>query len=238
MKLFWRSLWFYLGLFISLLVYVPVTLPGLLLPYPQRYRLLTCWAQGMLWWLKITCQLTYQVTGVENLPTTPAIILSKHQSAWETIAFARLFPMQTWVLKRELLWLPLFGWALATLRPIAIKRQDSRRSLHQLVEQGKQRLASGLWVVIFPEGTRVAVGARQRYQSGGAWLGISSGVPIVPVAHNAGVFWPRQGFIKHPGTIQVVVGPVIDPRHKTAKEVNLLVEEWIENTLLTLKTTP
>jgi 1-acyl-sn-glycerol-3-phosphate acyltransferase len=163
------------------------------------------------------------------------VILAKHQSAWETIAFQQIFPPQTWVLKRELLWIPLFGWALALLRPIAIDRGAGRVAIEQVIEQGRERLQSGIWVVVFPEGTRVAPGTRRRYGIGGAALAAASGYPVVPVAHNAGSFWPRRGFRKRPGMIRVVIGPVIDSHGKTAEEIRRQAEEWIENTMAGLE---
>jgi 1-acyl-sn-glycerol-3-phosphate acyltransferase len=185
--------------------------------------------------LKHICGLDYRVDGLEHLPAGAAVILAKHQSAWETIAFQQIFPPQTGVLKRELLWIPLFGWALALLRPIAIDRGAGRVAIEQVIEQGRERLQSGIWVVVFPEGTRVASGTRRRYGIGGAALAAASGYPVVPVAHNAGFFWPRRGFLKRPGTIRVVIGPVIDPRGKTAEEIRRQAEEWIENTMARLE---
>jgi len=139
------------------------------------------------------------------------------------------------VLKRELLWIPLFGWALALLRPIAIDRVAGRVAIEQVIEQGRERLQSGIWVVVFPEGTRVAPGTRRRYGIGGAALAAAGGYPVVPVAHNAGSFWPRRGFLKRPGMIRVVIGPVIDPRGKTAEDIRRQAEEWIENTMAGLE---
>lgn len=234
--LFLRSLWFYCGMVMAVLVWTIIFTPFLLpLSYQKRYRIISGWAYFTSWWLEKTCRLTYQVEGAENIPTTAAIILSKHQSAWETIVFQKIFPPQVWVLKQELFWIPFFGWALKSLNPIAIRRKNIRQSMQEIIEQGKDRLAKGIWVVIFPEGTRVAVGEKKRYGVGGAMLAEKSGYPVVPVAHNAGKFWPRSGFIKYPGTIKVVIGPVIDPQGKDYKEINRLTEEWIEGTMLNLK---
>lgn len=235
MKLFLRSLIFYIGLVTSLVLFAPVFFLSLFFPYRQRYYLLALWPKWSLWWLAKTCHLTYELRGQENLPSTAAIIFSNHQSAWETLAAPALFPMQTWVLKRELLWIPVFGWGLAVLKPIAIQRKNIHRALQQMVEQGQQRLAEGVWIIVFPEGTRVALGEKKRYRVGGALLAAKSAYPLVPIAHNAGTFWPRQGFIKRPGTIQVVIGPVIECLNKDYKEINELAEQWIESTLLTLK---
>ncbi len=235
MMLFLRSIIFYIGIILAVLIFTPLGFLLYPLPYPQRYLIMTGWGRFTIWWLKQTCQLTYQIQGLENVPTVPAIILSKHQSAWETIVYQKIFPKQAWLIKRELLWIPLFGWALGTLKPIVIERKNLRQSMQRIIEQGKQRLAEGLWVVIFPEGTRVRVGEKKRYGIGGALLAEKSGSPVLPIAHNSGQFWPPKDFIKRPGTIQVVIGPVIDPSGKTYQEINALAEKWIEDTMLTLE---
>jgi 1-acyl-sn-glycerol-3-phosphate acyltransferase len=229
--LFLRSLLFYIGIVLMLFVFAPIALLILPLPHRQRYRIMTNWGRFTIWWLKKTCRLTYQIEGLENLPNIPAIILSKHQSAWETIVYQQIFPVHVWLLKRELLYIPLFGWALASLKPISIDRKNFRQSIPKIIEQGKQRLADGLWLVIFPEGTRVAPGEKKRYGIGGALLAEKTGYPVLPVAHNSGQFWPPNSFIKYPGTIQLIIGPVIDTRDKTYQEINSLVENWIEKTV-------
>lgn len=232
MELFIRALIFYLGLALAAIICFTLALFLLPLPFRQRYQFITQWSEFALWWLKTTCRLSYQLHGQSNIPEQPVIVLSKHQSAWETIALTRLFLPQCWVLKRELLWVPFFGWSLAMLKPIAINRGSPRRAIQQVVKQGKQRLAQGIFVVIFPEGTRVAPGERGRYGIGGAWLAAESGYSVVPVAHNAGKFWPPHGFLKYPGTIQIHIGPAIDSKDKTAQEINTLVETWIEGKIL------
>ena len=222
---------------LSAAVYAPLMLPTVVLPFALRYRLISAWARFQLIVLKHLCRLDYRVEGREHLPGGAAIILSKHQSAWETIAFQGIFPPQTWVLKRELLWIPLFGWALALLRPIAIDRSAGRKAIEQVIEQGRERLQSGIWVVVFPEGTRVAPGTRKRYAMGGAVLAAETGYPVVPVAHNAGSFWLRRGFLKRPGIVRVVIGPMIDSRGQKAEEIIKQVEEWIENKMVELEKT-
>lgn len=222
---------------LSAAVYAPLMLPTVALPFATRYRLISAWARFQLIMLKHLCRLDYRVEGREHLPGGAAIILAKHQSAWETIAFQEIFPPQTWVLKRELLWIPLFGWALALLRPIAIDRGAGRRAIEQVIEQGRERLQSGIWVVVFPEGTRVAPGTRKRYAMGGAVLAAETDYPVVPVAHNAGSFWLRRGFLKRSGTVRVVIGPVIDSRGKTAEEIIRRTEEWVENKMVELEET-
>jgi 1-acyl-sn-glycerol-3-phosphate acyltransferase len=200
---------------------------SLLLPYRLRYALVSRWAHCNLWWLEKTCRLSHIVVGVENIPKPPTIIFCKHESAWETLALQRYFAPQVWVIKRELLWIPFFGWGLATLRPIAIDRRSGRAALDQILIQGRARLNDGCWVVVFPEGTRVAPGERRRYRMGGALLAETTGCPVLPVAHNAGDYWPRNGFIKRPGTIQLTIGPVIDSAGRSAADINRLAEAWI-----------
>ncbi len=226
--LFLRSLLFALGMWLSTLVFAPLAVLTFPFPFTVRYAFITRWARFNLWWLRLTCRLDYQVRGRENIPVGNAIVFCKHQSAWETLALQKIFPPQVWLLKRELLWVPFFGWGLAMLEPIAIDRRAGRKAVEQLVTQGGERLANGRWVVIFPEGTRVPPGQTGRYGIGGAVLAAKSGYPVVPVAHNAGEFWPRRGFIKRPGTITVVVGPAIESQGKTAEMIKEEAREWIE----------
>lgn len=200
-----------------------------------RYRFISLWAKMMLPILGAICGIRHQVKGIENLPTQPCVILCKHQSAWETLALQLVFPPQVWVLKRELLWIPFFGWALALTSPIAIKRSDGKGAMKQLLKQGKERLEQGFCVVIFPEGTRIPFGQRGKYKIGGAMLAASSGVPVVPVAHNAGRLWGRNAFSKHPGMITMSIGAPIDPRGLKAEEINARVEAWIENEIQDLE---
>ncbi len=199
-----------------------------------RYRIISGWALIMLWLLRVLCGIRMEVRGAGNIPCEPCIVLCKHQSAWETIALQKIFPPQVWVLKRELLWLPFFGWGLAMTSPIAIKRSEGREAIRQLLRQGKERLALGFCVVIFPEGTRIPYGQRGKYKIGGALLGASSGAPVVPVAHNAGRLWGRKSFLKHPGVITMSIGAPIDPAGLKADEINRRVEEWIETEIAQL----
>ncbi len=198
----------------------------------NRYRVTSSWTFIMLFLLRHVCGIRYQLTGAENIPKTPSIILSKHQSAWETLAFQEIFPPQVWVLKKELLWIPFFGWGLAMTSPIAIDRSARKKALEQIVEQGKDRLNQGFWIVIFPEGTRIPPGQRGRYRIGGAWLATHTDTLVVPVAHNAGELWGRNSFIKYPGTITVSIGKPIDPTDMEAGELNAQVETWIETEML------
>ena len=194
-----------------------------------RYRIISQWARSTIFLARVICGLKYQVIGAENITETPAVILSKHQSAWETIAFQLIFPPQVWVLKRELLRIPFFGWGLAMTSPIAIDRSAGKEALKQIVAQGKDRLAQGLWVVVFPEGTRMKPGTKGKYGIGGAWLATHAGAPVLPVAHNAGEFWGKGAFLKYPGTITVSIGKPIDSKGMKPAELNQLVEQWIES---------
>ena len=225
-----RAILFYLGM--SLVTTVVVALSPLSFPFSQRLRAryFSLWAHFVLWWLKLTCNLSFRVEGRENIPDGTALILAKHQSAWETIAMQTIFPPQTWVLKRNLLLIPIFGWGLAMTRPVAIDRTAGKKALKQVINQGIDRLQRGLWVVIFPEGTRTAPGQQKRYAIGGAMLAQKSGYPVVPVCHNAGEFWPKQGFVKKPGEITLVIGEPFDPTDMKAGDINTQVEEWIEST--------
>jgi len=188
-----------------------------------------------VWLLKVLCKLSYEVEGNENLPEGAAIVLAKHQSTYETFVLPFLFPPFTWVLKRELIWVPLFGWGLAMLQPIAIDRNSGRKAMDQLIKQGKDRLDNGLWIVIFPEGTRVAAGKKGRYRLGGAVLAHETGYPVVPVAHNAGSFWPKHSLTIRPGKVKIVIGPLIESKGKSADEIKQLTESWIETTVKRLE---
>jgi len=194
-----------------------------------RYRIISGWALTILWLLRVLCGIRMEVRGAENIPKQPCIVLCKHQSAWETIALQKVFPPQVWVLKRELLWLPFFGWGLAMTSPIAIRRSNGKEAMKQLLRQGKERLAQGFCVVIFPEGTRIPYGQRGKYKIGGALLGAHCGASVVPVAHNAGKLWGRNSFLKHPGVITMSIGAPIVTAGLKADEINQHAEEWIEN---------
>lgn len=199
-----------------------------------RYRMITGYNHTVIWLARVILGIRYVVLGRENLPKTPAVIMSKHQSAWETVAFLCLFPPVAAVIKQELLDLPFFGWAYRMLSPIAIDRAAGRAALKKIVEQGRDKLAQGFWVLVFPEGERVAAGEKGRYGIGGGWLAANTGAPVVPVAHNAGEVWAKDAFIKHPGIITISIGPVISSQDKSASEIMREVEAWIETEMTTL----
>jgi len=229
-----RSFIFTLGMWIFTILFTTLGLFTFPFKPHTRYRYLTKWARCMLWWLRVSCGLTFEVKGAENIPDSPSIILCKHQSAWETLSLQVIFPPQVWVLKRELLWIPFFGWALALTSPIAINRAAGREALKQLVAQGKDRLAQKFWVVIFPEGTRTAPGKRGKYHIGGAWLATHTQTQVVPVAHNAGEFWPKNSMLKRPGVITISIGKPIQSAGLKPDALNQQVEDWVEAEMLTL----
>lgn len=232
---FWiRSLLFYLGVVVITPIFSILAILLFPLNNVTRSRIASGWAYCTLFWLKLTCNLGVSVKGKEHIPNHPSIILSKHQSAWETIALQTIFPPQIWVMKRELLMIPFLGWAFMALAAIPIDRSSGREALKKLVAHGKDRLARGLWVVIFPEGTRTAPGQRAKYHIGGAWLASHTQSTVVPVAHNAGRYWRKNSFKKYPGTIQVVIGPPIETAGLKPEEVNQRVENWIESEMLSL----
>lgn len=200
-----------------------------------RYRIITLWNRTVVWLAKVVCGIRYRVIGLENLPATPAVVMAKHQSAWETIALPVLLPPMALVIKRELLWVPFFGWGMAMLSPIAINRAEGRAALKQIVEQGRARLAEGFGVMIFPEGTRMAPGEIGRYGIGGAWLASHVNALVVPVAHNAGELWPKNSFLKHPGLITLSIGPAINAAGMKPDALNEQVKAWIETEMKQLQ---
>ncbi len=227
-KLYIRSSIFYVGWILSTIFWAMMVLVSFKTAYQKRLKIAQRWAYFNIRWLELTCGINHTITGLENIPKEPAIVLVKHQSTWETLLLQKLFYPQTWVIKRELLWLPFFGWAISLLNPIAINRKTKTTAIKQILKQGLDRLNKGIWVIIFPEGTRVAAGKKERYGMGGPMLASYSGFPILPIAHNAGEHWPRNSFIKHPGQIRVVIGPVISSSNRSPAELRELTEQWIE----------
>jgi 1-acyl-sn-glycerol-3-phosphate acyltransferase len=223
-----RSLIFQAWFFVSVMVFASLVFLSWPFPYAVRYWLTRGWARGMLWAGRFFCGLDYTVEGLENLPDRPAVVLAKHSTVFEAYALIACLPRQTWVAKRELSWIPIFGWGFAALKPITIDRSAGGSAVSQVISQGKARLAEGIWVTVFPEGTRMPPGQTRRYGISGAALAREAHCPIVPVAHNAGEFWPRRSMIKRPGRIRVCIGPPIEPGKRTPKETNVLVQEWIE----------
>src|ERR1700734_3438620 len=212
----------------SALVFGGVMALGFWLPSPAQFAIARCWARILFWVLERLCGLKYVVEGRERIPAGNHIVMSNHTSAWETVAQFLIFPPQVWVLKRELLWIPFVGWGLKRLRPIAINRGDGHRAVNQVIEQGKARLDDGLWIIIFPEGTRVIAGQTRKFGVSGALLATETGKFVVPLSHNAADFWVRRGLIKKPGMIRVVIGEPIDAKGKNPRELNDEVRRSIE----------
>ena len=223
-----RSLLFTAYMMLSALVFGALMSVCFWSSFRVQFAIARCWARQLLWVLARLCGLRFEVEGRERIPKGNHIVMSNHTSAWETIAQFAIFPPHVWVLKRELLWIPFIGWGLKLLRPIAINRGEGFRAVNQVVEQGKQRLGLGLWIIIFPEGTRVVAGETKKFGVSGALLATAAGKLVIPVSHNAGKFWPRRGVIKQPGTIRVVIGDAITSVGKNPRELNEEVRRSIE----------
>jgi len=233
-----RSALFSLGFSVTLILITPVVLflSAINKPYLAYWKMIA-WAKFCIWWLRITCNIKYEIHGKENLPDEPVIVFSKHQSTWETLFLNILTKRhESWVLKSELMKVPFFGWCMGAIKPIPIIRGSGRNALKKIVEMGKKHLDEGSWVMIFPEGTRTAPGEKKPFAIGGAMLAAASKYPVLPVAHNAGSCWPRRGFLKRSGTIQVIIGKPIDTNGMTAKEINRVTEEWMNITMQTIET--
>jgi 1-acyl-sn-glycerol-3-phosphate acyltransferase len=228
--LFLRSLIFMLLVTLATMVWAPLCFLFAPLPYNRRYRLTVVWNKIVLLAARVVCGIRHQVKGLENLPDGPAILLSKHQSAWETIFYCDQMPRPlVFVFKKELLYIPFFGWGIALLRMIPIDRSKSKDAFAKVVEQGRKRLASGKWIIMFPEGTRTPVGSQGKYKSGGTRVAVETNTVVVPIAVNSGECWPKNSFIKKPGTITVSIGKPISPQGLTPNELMQKVENWIES---------
>lgn len=229
-----RSLIFTFLQYLSSIPFFFLALTFVLMPHRYRYYVVTRWSILVIHLLKWCCNIDYDVKGLENLPEQKGVVLCKHQSAWETLFLQKLLGVQTWVIKRELCFIPFFGWGLYLLQPIAINRKD-KSVITQLIEQGKKYLKLGRWVIIFPEGTRVKYGEVGHYTRSGARLAIEAKAPIIPMAHNAGLYWPKNKLMKYPGTIKLVIGkPIYPTENDTAEELTSRAKDWIESTVKTL----
>lgn len=222
-----RSLLFLAGMAVLTFLFGFTCLFTVVLPYEWRYRYITYWSVCNLWWLRITCGLNYEVEGKDNIPEHPCIVMANHQSTWETLALGPIFPPLTWVVKRELFFIPIFGWGLALTQPIALNRKAGRKAVDQLVDLGTEKINMGRSILIFPEGTRTPPGTKRKFRIGGSLLAEKSGAPIIPVAHNSGSFWARKQLTKKSGTIKMIIGPEITSQGKTAEQINREVYDWI-----------
>ncbi|HLS42921.1 MAG TPA: lysophospholipid acyltransferase family protein [Paenalcaligenes sp.] len=230
-----RSLLYAVFLLVTVIPYAFACIVWAPLPLHWRYKLTVGWPRMAVWAAKHILGIKWQVKGWENLPDAPVVLLSKHQSAWETMFFPGYMPREVcFVYKRELHRIPFFGWGLALLRMIPIDRSKGRDAFNQVAAVGQLRLNEGRWPILFPEGTRVPPGQAGRYRIGGALLAHRTNTPVIPIAHNAGECWPRNAFIKKPGMITVSFGPPISPEGRTVEELNTAVQEWIENEMRVL----
>ena len=227
-RLYLGSSAFFIGLILSTLFLCPLIVLAAPFSFKIRYQIANIWVNTVLIMVRVFCGLNYEVEGLENLQGHyAAIVLSKHQSAWETIALRQILPMHTIVLKESLLKLPFWGWAMAVLKPIAIDRSSQHAALRIILNKGAAYLQEGLWVVVFPEGTRTAPYQVKKFNAGGALLAQKSGFPVIPIAHNAGSYWPRYSFLKYPGVIKLKIGPVIETQGRKAADINAEAEAWI-----------
>jgi 1-acyl-sn-glycerol-3-phosphate acyltransferase len=231
-----RSLIYTILLFVGTMTFGVVVLVSALLPLTleQRYVIPRTWGLFHTWLASVICGLDYVVEGRENLPPGPFVSLWKHSSTWDTLAQMFVVPPASWLLKREVTWIPVIGWAVSTYKPIAINRNAHSSAVNQVVKQGKERLAAGMGVIVYPEGTRVAAGQTRRYGVSGALLAREAGVPVVPIAHNSAYLWPRRSPLKKKGTIYVVIGKPIDPSGMDPREVNERAQQWVEATIAEL----
>jgi len=232
MNLFIRSSIFSVYSLLTIGLYSLLCVMSFPLPIRWRHAVIRAYLKSYMVALRIICHIDYKVEGLENLPAdNRGVVMSKHQSTWETFFLPTIFHAPAVIVKRELLWLPFFGWGLAAGSPISIDRSNASSAMKQIIEKGKACLDDGRWVLVFPEGTRVSPGEVGKYRLGGARLAVATGYPVIPVALNAGRFWPRRKFIKRPGTVRVVIGPPIESKGRTADEVLQLTRDWIESTM-------
>ncbi|MEO8443775.1 MAG: lysophospholipid acyltransferase family protein [Gammaproteobacteria bacterium] len=232
-----RSVLFTVLMFLSVLLWSVIVVLGRLAGYPVAYALVVAWVRGVFWLMEKLCGLSFRVEGAEHIPARNSVVLLKHSSAYETLVQFLLFPRQCWVVKRELLWAPFLGWAVWAVRPIAIDRGAGHEAVAQVLAKGKARLAEGHWVNIFPEGTRMAPGETRRYGLSGILLAQEAGRLIVPVAHDAGDYWPRRGWRKRAGTVTFRIGAPVDPAGRDARQVGLEIQAWIEAQVAELRGT-
>ena len=232
--LFLRSLIFYIGyVLVTLVIAFACLISFWLFPDSKRHLFNKFWCSIVLTWCQLTCGIRYKINGLENLPDRPVVVLSNHQSEWETMFLYRYLAPVSPILKKELLSIPVYGWAMRLVKPIAIDRNRRHSAGKSILKQGKQRLLSARSVMIFPEGTRTDAGKVGKFSRGGAKLAIAADVPILPIAHNAGLFWPGRRFLKYPGIIQVHVGAPVEARDRDASELTAEIESWIRQHVVT-----
>jgi 1-acyl-sn-glycerol-3-phosphate acyltransferase len=230
--IFLRSFLFFLFYVAYTLIFGPVCLLVCYISWPwlsfeKRFTFITSWVDVVMKALNFICGIRFEIKGQENIPDRPCVIMANHQSTWETLYSYKIFRPQATVLKRELLWIPIFGWALRLLRPIAINRGRKQQALKYLMNKAPEAINDGFWYMVYPEGTRVAPGETVEYASGSSLIACKNGFDILPIAHNAGHCWPARKFLKYPGVISMSIGPAISSEGKKAKDLTKEVESWI-----------
>jgi 1-acyl-sn-glycerol-3-phosphate acyltransferase len=228
-KITWllRILVFYIVITPITIIFAVMAITFFLLPTKYRFGYFSAWSNIFIFTVKIICGIKHEITGIENIPNTPCVFVSNHQSLWETIFFNATLPPHCWILKQELLWIPFFGWGLAMLEPINLDRKNIL-SIKKIIQEGKKKIANGHNIIIFPEATRVAPSDSKSYSRTAAALAIATHTPILPIAHNAGVYWPKGFLPKQPGTIRVKIGKMIPVIDQTATQITEQAKEWIE----------
>ena len=232
-----RAALFYLGYIVSTVLWggLSVAIAWSMPPKARFLFVVGAWTRFVLWWLGLTCGIRTEVRGREHLPDTACILFVKHQSTWDTLFVQTLLSPQTTLIKRELLWIPFFGWAFSLLKPIAINRHARVGAFRQLMNIGAERIAAGFSVTLFPEGTRMPWGKQGPFQPGGAALASSTGAPVLVVAHDAGRCWPAHRFIKHAGTIEVRISPPMQFKGENHRKINKLTEGWLREQMSELE---
>jgi len=236
LELYLRSSVFWVFHFVSMVLVVSTVLLFFWLPVTQRYAIGSSWAKMNMVFLRWFCDLSYDIKGKENIPNEASLVISNHQSTWETMSFQHFLPNQLWVMKKELFRIPIFGWGLALMSPIAIDRSAGKKAIEQIVEQGREKLKQGRWVVVFPEGTRISPGVKSKYKRGAFVFASRISHPVLPIAHNAGEFWPKHSFIKYPGKITVSIGAPFVAEGMDPDDIRQQVESWIRQELTCIST--
>lgn len=222
-----RNLTYWLILSISAIFMFILALPAVFLPQGPN-KIGRGWAKILLWSLKNIVGLKYEVEGRENIGSEPSIICCKHQSGWETLALQEVFPLQVYVAKKELFKIPFFGWGLKIAKTIGIDRNAGSRAVVDMIKQGLARKQEGFWIVVFPEGTRIKPGEKGKYKHGASRMAKKLEMDIVPVAVNSGEYWPRNSFLKYPGTVKMIIGKPIAHTNGTVEALTEQCENWIE----------
>ena len=230
MKQVLRSAIFTLVMTIATCLWVIPCIIARLFPYHICFAIVSGWCTFNVSCARIICGIKYEIHGLENIPDQPCVIMSNHQSTWETLAYPSIFPTLTWVIKKELLYVPFFGWGIASTQPIALNRSQGKKALRQLIKDGREKINLGRYILIFPEGTRIPYGEERALKAGGFVLAKQAKVNILPVAHDSGRLWPRNGFLKTPGTIQLRIGKVIETQDLSAEQMRAAYARWLKST--------